>query len=302
MGVPQGSILAPLLFLIYIKDFTICLPDNTQTIMFADDISLLIGDKNKFNIAERIKGVVSNIRKWFECNNLLLNMNKTNLIRFALGTSNSSKQNDIIEQIKNIVDLKIETEIKFLGITLDNKLIFKSHIDNLAKKLSSACYAIKRIKQFCGLDAAKSVYYAYFHSLMSYGLIVWGTAADANRIFILQKRAIRHILSLCPRDSCREKFKELNIMTLYSSLVFQCLIYVRRNIEKFPLNCDFHSHDTRHRGDIRLPKCRLSKFNKSYLYISLKLFNKLPIVIRNLETEKIKETIKTKLINKLLQH
>ena len=121
----------------------------------------------------------------------------------------------------------------FLGITLDTRLQWGPHLTSLAGRLSSAAYAVRKIRQFTDVDTARLVYFSYFHSIMSYGILLWGRAADIESIFILQKRAIRAIYDLRRRDSLRELFQEINIMTVPCQYIYENIMYVRKNLHLF---------------------------------------------------------------------
>ena len=95
--------------------------------------------------------------------------------------------------------------VKFLGITVDNTLSWKQHIDAITPKLNKACYII-RSKLYLSNDALKIVYYAFFHSVMSYGLIFWGNATKRKCVFKLQKRVSRIIMVARNNGSCRDFF------------------------------------------------------------------------------------------------
>jgi hypothetical protein len=104
------------------------------------------------------------------------------------------------------INVTSRSDIKFLGLTLDNVLNWKVHIDNIFSKLSKSSYTIRILKQTLSQDILLITYFVYFHSIMSYRIIFWGNLSYANKIFKLQKRVIR-IIGAKNRDSCRGLFK-----------------------------------------------------------------------------------------------
>lgn len=108
----------------------------------------------------------------------------------------------------------------FLGLHIDSSLQWRPQIDALAVRLSSAAYAVRTIRYISDEDTARLVYYSYFHSIMSYGISLWGRAADIQIFFVLQKRAVRAIYKLKPRDSLGELYKEINILTVISQYIY----------------------------------------------------------------------------------
>jgi hypothetical protein len=105
---------------------------------------------------------------------------------------------------------------KFLELTLNNTFSWKIHIDTVILKLSSACYAIRTVKPLLSWESLKMVYCSYFHSIMTYGLVFWGNSCHSSIIFRLQKKAVRIIMGITDRESCRKYFRELKILPLKS--------------------------------------------------------------------------------------
>jgi hypothetical protein len=112
--------------------------------------------------------------------------------------------------------------IKFLGINIANTLSGKNHIDLLIPKLSSACYAIRAVKPFVNQETLLMVYYAYFHSIICYGDILWDNSSYASNVFYLQKRTIR-IAGIGNRTMCKQSFIALKILTLSSLYIYSLL-------------------------------------------------------------------------------
>jgi hypothetical protein len=204
-GVQQGSILGPLFFLFYINDLPKILNKDNNMFLFADDTSIIITDTNKLDFYININQTFQDINTWFTVNLLTLNFNETHYLEFR--TKNHYNVNTQINcDQKNITNA---TEIKFLGLIINETLSWKQHIEQVISKMSSACYALRNIKHIVSLDTIKVIYSAHIHSIMSYGIIFWGGSSYGNKVFILQKKAIRIMTNTRPRDSCREVFKNM---------------------------------------------------------------------------------------------
>jgi hypothetical protein len=130
---------------------------------------------------------------------------------------------------------------KFLGLTPENTLSWKTLIDTILPKLSSATFVIRTVKPFLSQDSLKMIYYSYFHSIMTYGLILGGNSHYSNTIFKLQKIIIRIIVGLRGRDSCTEHFKKLKIIPLQSQHILSLLLFVVGNRSYFKENSDIHN-------------------------------------------------------------
>jgi len=169
-GVPQSSVLGPLLFLIYINDLSRTLSSVGNLILFADDMSIIISNIDLQEYKNIIISVVNETINWFQSNLLTLNCNKTHSLQFM-----TKKQNEM--KIKIVVSNTIIINVnstKFLGLTIDSTLSWKEHIVDLTSKLNKACYAIRALKPFMTLNVLRAVYFSYFHSIMSHGIIFWG--------------------------------------------------------------------------------------------------------------------------------
>jgi hypothetical protein len=153
-----------------------------------------------------------NINTWFNVSLLTLNFNKTQYSEFR--TKIYYNVNAQIKYDKKCITNA--TEIKFLGLTTDDTLSWRQHIEQVVKKMCSACYALRNIKQTVPVDTLTVIYFAHIHCIVSYGIIFLGSSSYDNKVFILQKKTIRIITNTRPRDSCREVFKNMEIMTLYS--------------------------------------------------------------------------------------
>jgi hypothetical protein len=145
------------------------------------------------------------VNKWFQSNLLSLNYEKTLCIKFR--TKNSIQNDNKIMYGNNIISNISHT--KFLGLTLYSTSSWSKNIEGLINKLSSVCYMLRSVKPYMSQVSLMMIYYALFHSAMSYGIIFWGNSPHSQKIFRLQKRAIRIITGSRSRVSCRNLFKQL---------------------------------------------------------------------------------------------
>jgi hypothetical protein len=130
-------------------------------------------------------------------------------------------------------------------------------------------------------DTLKLVYFTYFHSVLSYGLIFWGNSTDNNKVFCIQKKIIK-MAGVKSRVSCRKLFRKCNIFPLASEFILCLLSLVVENLDKFQRNTDVHNLNTRRKYDLHMPNMKFTKYQKGVNYTGIKLFNNLPPTIKSL--------------------
>jgi len=135
------------------------------------------------------------------------------------------------------------------------------------------------------LETLRMVYFAYIHSIISYGIIFWGNQPYSDKIFKIQKRVIRIITSSRTRDSCRELFKKLEILPLYSQYIYSISIFIIKNKHLFYRNNQIHSIHTRFKTNLHPPTANLTKFQKGVYYLAIKIFNNLSHEIKDLAND-----------------
>lgn len=212
-GVPQGSILGPTLFLIYIND--LCkLNIDGHIISFADDTLLIFAKPTwveSFNCANFWLAKVYN---WLNSNKLILNTEKTCYLSFIL--KNRYKPNKNLSISVNNVTLKNKDHVSYLGLTIDENFRWTKHLENLANKLRKMYHVFYKLRSILTITLLKKVYHALFQSLLQYGIIGWGGALNTHLIpiEIIQKQIIKIILKLPLSSSSQDAFTNLNILNV----------------------------------------------------------------------------------------
>jgi hypothetical protein len=202
--------------------------------------------------------VFAGLNKWIKANKLTLNFDKKNFMKFC--TTNKNCVNLSIWYVDKTIE-EVETS-KFLGLQVDNNLNWKTHIQYTIPKLSSACFAMRNITSLMKTETLKLVYFAYFHSITSYGIIFWENSTDGKKVFHIQKKIITVMAGTKRRASCRELFKKCNILPLASEFLLSLLSFVVDNLETFQTNSDINNISKRYRYNLHMPNINLSKYKK----------------------------------------
>ena len=280
-SVPQGSVLGPLMFLIYINDLSRTVHKIASPVLFADDTSILITDTDIQEFQTDISQVMNETIKWFQSNLLTLNYEKTHFLQLLTKNQNIMK----IQIVASNTVITNVNSTKFLGITIGSSISWKEHVSDLTSKLNKACYAIRAIKPLLSLNVLRIIYFSYFHSIMSCSIIFWDNCHLSNNIFKIQKRIIRVMNNKSKCDSCQYLFNQMQILTLPSQYIFSLLIFVVKNRDLFLFNSEIHNINTHNNSDLHMPNTNLTIVQKGVLYSGSKIYNKLPPHIKGLSDD-----------------
>ena len=313
-GVPQGSVLGPLLFLLYINDIT-----SSSTLLkfhlFADDTNILYSNKCHKTLERVVNQELRKVQEWLFANKLTLNIKKSNFVIFQPHRRIQTHPISIKlydPSTKTCVPLECKDFVKYLGVLFDMRLSWKNHIDDLCNRISRTVGVISKLRHFLPRYVLLKIYKSLLHPLLSYGVNIWGQANKTaiNKVLILQKRALRLIFFKKSNESAIPLFKENNILPvtfLYYHSLAQLMFDVSTN--KAPRNIrnmfveikDVHSYNTRSNtvGNFFCKFSRIELQKRSFSRAGVKLWNKIPLRLKNLSRTNFKKEFQQLLLYNL---
>jgi len=322
LGVPQGSILGPILFLIYIND----LPSSSllRSLLFADDTALLARGSNINDLANFVNTEFHKVVQYFRKNKLALHPEKTKVMFFSkshLVNSNpptifinfnnmdSAVNPELLVPIENISINSRIPAIRYLGVYFDPQLNFKFHIQTIVKKISKMLYFYRQAKHVLTWNAKKSLYYATIHSHLIFGIHIWSCTSDSSLtpLILKQKMSIRILYNASYNAHTEPLFKASGILPLNMLCEFFKLQFMQKFTQNFlPISfndtwisnrmrrVDQEQIELRNSEDLDVPFARLTTTSRFPLHSFPKLWS-------SFSNEQIKFTRNVIEFNKLLK-
>ena len=251
-GVPQGSVLGPLLFLLYINDMPKC-SNTLEFHLFPDDTNLFFNNPNILNLETILNVELEKVSQWLFANKLSLNIEKTSFVVFH------SPQRWIAHKLNlssSSMSVKSVNQVKYWELIFDSNLNWKPYLHELRKKVSRGIGVLSKIRYYVTRKVLHQLYYSIIYLFLTYGLSIWGNtySSTLKPLTTLQKRAIRTIIFSKSDEHSEPLFKELEILkltdlvTLHNALLMYHYYYnlLPSSFENFFQSvASVHSYNTR---------------------------------------------------------
>ena len=286
IGLPQGSVLAPLLFNIYINNIGKVLKYSSIK-LFADDALIMISGSNIEEIRDKLQYDLDNLYSWLCVNKLMINIDKT---KFMVITRKLNSEN-IVLKINNKEIENVES-IKYLGIQIDCKLNFNKHTEYTIKKISKQIGFVKRTCKYLNKKYKILVYKSIIEPHFIYCPTIFFIMKDSqiNKLQILQNKMMRFILRKPYDTHVQDMLDQLNWLSIKQQIFFHAMKFIYKIINGLlpdylknliTYNWETHNRYTRNRNNFKLPLYRTEAEKNNLFYKGLKCFNELPLEIKN---------------------
>jgi hypothetical protein len=307
LGVPQGSVLGPLMFIIYMNDIGSAIKE-CEYYLFADDTLLSVSGNSVQECMEKLNRDLENLSKWLKFNKLKLNVSKTKYIIMTGRRSNIENGSTSLiidgEQIARV------TTMKYLGVEIDEKLDFKQHVDTTIKKMAKKVGFLGRIQQKLTKTAKITIYNSIISPHLDYcsSILFLANEEYLNRMQIIQNRAMRIILRCHRRTHVKTMLDNLEWQSTKQRIYMNTLVFIfkiKHNMapdylsSKLLYTREATTHVLRNADDFRLPRYNRTYTQNSLWHAGLNEFNKLPLNVKNSDNlnyfkEQVKEHLKLK--------
>ena len=299
-GVPQGSILGPLLFSVFVNDLPSAL-HKCKVMMYADDTTVYYSHLNCLEVQDVLTEELHHLSSWISRNGLRMNLRKTQFM--CLSRKGREKEAMKLEvQVDNQV-LERHDAVKYLGVIVDKQLNWRRHIESVRRKCLSALAVLYRVKRALPPRLRKLLYQSIVLPHLDYCAVVWTECSreDATTLERVQKRGMRFILDEdygCPSASMRLR---LGWMTLHNRRRMQRVVCTRRCLRgmgpnymkrMFATNESLGLRSARRPNDLHLKPCKTNWLSRSFAYCAGQDWNSLPLSIRDASDTTFKSALK----------
>ena len=285
-GVPQGSVLGPLLFIIYIND--IVRTSRLGCLLFADDAVLTSCNDSLKHLEKHFNIEIQKLHRWFVANKLTLNLSKTKFILFSKKREKKAKVKKFKIKINNY-NIKQVSEMKYLGVILDNKLNWHNHLQYLSTKIAKGSGIIYKLRNKVPQSVLLLLYHSLVGTYLRYGISSWGSAKTTALLKLqsLQNKVVRYITNSSPYTNVTQKYKDLGILKIDEVYFLEVAKFMfRRTNEMLPSTFDeyfsniehYHHTRTKSRSMYVLPKPRTDLGKQSVKFTGIKIWSEIPSI------------------------
>lgn len=283
-GVPQGSILGPILFNIYINDL-LHININAKLLSYADDTVLYAAGDTWSQVLDSLSECMTTLKHWFDNNLLTINYDKTYFVPFTSYINKLPTEDFILIHEVNCSPVTCNcttvinkaSSVKYLGIHIDSHLRWDIHINIIIKKLRRYIYLFKNLKNILNIRSLKILYFSFIQSTLSYGNIIWGSASSTylKKLEGTQKIILKIIFNKNKRYSSDLLFSVAEVYPLKHLYVLSILKFMYKNDLSLYISTPNHSYGTRfNTNQIALNKKTLKAIGQNYfIYFIPKIYN-----------------------------
>ena len=298
VGVPQGSVLGPLLFLMYINDITESINENCSISLFADDAVIYTTGYSSQEVNDKLNEQIIKIEEWMRKNKLEVNVGKTKIMLIRSVRKSIVEENVKIEMQNKT--LEVVEEIKYLGIIIDKNLSFTAHIDYVSKKIGGKLGVLRRIGKDMTAYMKCTVYKSIIAPIFEYCMSLMLSVSKTNLQYLqkLRNRAMRIILRCNRRVRIKDMLEALHFMSIKERIHFNVCLLVHKMVNGLCLNYftekvhiirSESAVQTRQKDNLYIEKCNTSGVQKTILHEGFAMYNELPSKIKNEQRLKFQE-------------
>ena len=301
-GVPQGSILGPILFLCFTNDLTENFPEE-KVISYADDSQFLVTGKSIEEVKTKLEKIIKKAEDWYKANSLMSNPSKTEVMIFSQNKNKKEKMPSItVYENGQEIELKISETLKILGVHIDKNMTWNEHVTKLRHKTNGIVRHLHRVNQLLPMKVKLQLYDSLVASHLNYADIIWSGCNSANKqkLQCVQNFALKSILGMNKYDSATEALKKLKYLNLEEKRKIHEGVFAHKVLTgKMPKNItedykklkSYGNNRSAENGNLKIPKHKTTKYENSLLYRTVKTWNDTKANIRTETTSSFKKKL-----------
>ena len=306
-GIPQGSIIGPVLFICFTNDLAEVFGDECKMIAYADDTQLVVEAKNILQLKHKLQNVIKLAQEWYEKNSMKNNIGKTEILVMSKGKKTEELVITVVDEGK-LVEIKSKKEIKILGIFLDSRLEWTKQVNSVKRKAINTIRNLHRIRKLLPVKEKIKLYNTLATPHFNYADVVWGGCGKTNsrKLQTAQNFALRSIMNKRKTDSASEIRKELKFLNLHEKRQVHEAVFINKALlhkQSANITEQYQQYipttNTRYAqaGKLTVPKHNTTKFENSPLYRTIRTWNNIPTNIPKQNPQTFKLQYQTHLIH-----